>query len=235
VPVPFEIVPTIMPWLSMPLASVKKVAVGSSMVVVKTVTGMFRLLVVQGRSSWRRHVAVARSSTMRARLEASETFRPREAHRGFPRRNYSSRLFTRSQRKSPEAFIAPARCSNAQVDGAVVGRIFKANAAPVGTPWMWTLAFGQHDDRSPTHAMRQRVRMRWPRLPRAGGGYDLGDLANEVAAGLLFEQSVVPHGRSKISPGNHEQRSRDKAYEREQDDQQAASELVSAHAFSDGC
>jgi hypothetical protein len=27
-------------------------------------------------------------------------------------------------------------------DGAVVGRIFKANAAPVGSPWMWTLAFG---------------------------------------------------------------------------------------------
>jgi len=22
-------------------------------------------------------------------------------------------------------------------DGAVVGRIFKANAAPVGSPWMW--------------------------------------------------------------------------------------------------
>jgi hypothetical protein len=36
-------------------------------------------------------------------------------------------------------------------DGAVVGRIFKANAAPVGTPWMWTLAFGQHEDRTPTH------------------------------------------------------------------------------------
>jgi hypothetical protein len=27
-------------------------------------------------------------------------------------------------------------------DGVVIGRIFKANAAPVGTPWMWTLAFG---------------------------------------------------------------------------------------------
>ena len=27
----------------------------------------------------------------------------------------------------------------------------KANAAPVGSPWMWTLAFGQHEDRSPTH------------------------------------------------------------------------------------
>jgi len=27
-------------------------------------------------------------------------------------------------------------------DGDVVGRIFKVHAAPVGTPWMWTLAFG---------------------------------------------------------------------------------------------
>jgi hypothetical protein len=30
------------------------------------------------------------------------------------------------------------------VDGAV-SRIFKANAAPVGAPWMWTLAFGYHE------------------------------------------------------------------------------------------
>jgi hypothetical protein len=36
-------------------------------------------------------------------------------------------------------------------DGVVVGRIFKANASPVGSPWMWTLAFGHHEDRSPTH------------------------------------------------------------------------------------
>jgi hypothetical protein len=36
-------------------------------------------------------------------------------------------------------------------NGEVVGRIFKANAAPVGEPWMWTLAFGCHEDRSPTH------------------------------------------------------------------------------------
>jgi hypothetical protein len=35
--------------------------------------------------------------------------------------------------------------------GTVVGRIFKANAAPVGSPWMWTIAFGHHEDRSPTH------------------------------------------------------------------------------------
>jgi hypothetical protein len=36
-------------------------------------------------------------------------------------------------------------------DGAVVGRIFKANAAPVGSAWMWTVAFGHHEDRAPTH------------------------------------------------------------------------------------
>jgi hypothetical protein len=36
-------------------------------------------------------------------------------------------------------------------DGAVVGRIFKVNAAPVGSPWMWRLALGYHEDRTPTH------------------------------------------------------------------------------------
>ena len=36
-------------------------------------------------------------------------------------------------------------------DGAVVGRIMKVHAAPVGSPRMWTLAFGYHEDRTPTH------------------------------------------------------------------------------------
>jgi hypothetical protein len=36
-------------------------------------------------------------------------------------------------------------------DGDVVGRIYKANAAPVSNAWMWTLAFGHHQDRIPTH------------------------------------------------------------------------------------
>jgi hypothetical protein len=36
-------------------------------------------------------------------------------------------------------------------DGAVVGRIFKANASPVGTPWMWALAFGHHEDCTRAH------------------------------------------------------------------------------------
>jgi hypothetical protein len=36
-------------------------------------------------------------------------------------------------------------------NGEVVGRVFKVNAAPVGSPWMWTLAFGYHRDRTPNH------------------------------------------------------------------------------------
>ena len=36
-------------------------------------------------------------------------------------------------------------------DAAVVGRIFKSAAAPIGLPWMWTLIFGYHKDRTPTH------------------------------------------------------------------------------------
>jgi hypothetical protein len=36
-------------------------------------------------------------------------------------------------------------------DGVVVGCILKANAAPVGSPWIWALAFGYHEDRTPTH------------------------------------------------------------------------------------
>jgi len=35
-------------------------------------------------------------------------------------------------------------------EGAVVGRIFNAKAAPVDTPWMWT-SFGHHENRTPTH------------------------------------------------------------------------------------
>jgi len=33
-------------------------------------------------------------------------------------------------------------------EGAVVGRITKAAAAPVGTPWLWTLLYGYHEDRT---------------------------------------------------------------------------------------
>jgi hypothetical protein len=56
-------------------------------------------------------------------------------------------------------------------DGVVVGRIIEAAAAPVGLPWMWTLIFDYHEDRSRRTATRPRARPRWPRSrPKAGGG-----------------------------------------------------------------
>src|SRR5262249_59946371 len=36
-------------------------------------------------------------------------------------------------------------------NGVVVGRIMQAAAVPVGMSWMWTLAFGYREDRTPTH------------------------------------------------------------------------------------
>jgi hypothetical protein len=42
-------------------------------------------------------------------------------------------------------------------DGPVVGCIFKVHAAPVGTPWMWTLAFRHHEDRTPRAATLQHA------------------------------------------------------------------------------
>src|SRR5262249_17050952 len=58
-------------------------------------------------------------------------------------------------------------------DGAVVGRIMKVHAAPVGSPWMWTLAFGgtTRTARRRTAAGR-RGRSRWRHSRRGGGGSD---------------------------------------------------------------
>src|SRR5262249_52970678 len=48
-------------------------------------------------------------------------------------------------------------------DGAVVGRIMKMHAAPEGSLWMWTLAFGhQHT------AVNRRARLLWRRPPSHG-------------------------------------------------------------------
>jgi len=54
-------------------------------------------------------------------------------------------------------------------EGEVVGRIMKAAAAPVGTPWFWTLAYSHLEDPTPSTATRRRARPRWRGSPRAGG------------------------------------------------------------------
>jgi hypothetical protein len=54
-------------------------------------------------------------------------------------------------------------------DGTIVGRIFKVHAAPVGTPWMWTLAFRYHEDRTPTNGYAATREAAMAASPRAGG------------------------------------------------------------------
>jgi len=55
-------------------------------------------------------------------------------------------------------------------DGEAVGRIFNANAAPVGSPWMWTLIFPHHEGRTPTRLRGDARGRRWGRSRRVGRG-----------------------------------------------------------------
>jgi hypothetical protein len=57
-------------------------------------------------------------------------------------------------------------------DGVVVGRILNVHAAPAGTPWKRTLAFGHHEDRTPTHGHEATREAAMTHLRRAGGGND---------------------------------------------------------------
>ena len=43
-------------------------------------------------------------------------------------------------------------------DGLVIGRIFEATTSPVGTPWMWTLTYGDHEDRTPINGYEATCR-----------------------------------------------------------------------------
>jgi hypothetical protein len=96
-------------------------------------------------------------------------------------------------------------------DGAVVGRIFKANAAPVGMAWLWTLEFGYHEDRTPTHgfavlggafadAVRHEGRRPAPLGRQTARRYIRGPgclIARELRA--HFAPSVVPSSAKIIS------------------------------------
>ena len=57
-------------------------------------------------------------------------------------------------------------------DGTVIGRIFVATTSPTGTPWMWVIAYGDHEDRTPTHgyeATRQAAMRAFARSQSSAG------------------------------------------------------------------
>jgi hypothetical protein len=45
-------------------------------------------------------------------------------------------------------------CNRAIQQSSVVGPHHEGGCAPVGTPWMWTLAFGHHENRTPRHGYK---------------------------------------------------------------------------------
>jgi hypothetical protein len=51
-------------------------------------------------------------------------------------------------------------------DSAAVGRIFKAHAAPMGMPWMWTMLF---DYRTPTHGYEPTREAAMAAFAKGGG------------------------------------------------------------------
>ena len=57
-------------------------------------------------------------------------------------------------------------------DGTVIGRIFVATTSPTGTPWMWAIAYGDREDRTPTHgyeATRQAAMRAFARSQSSAG------------------------------------------------------------------
>src|SRR5215813_1206618 len=82
-------------------------------------------------------------------------------------------------------------------DGAVVGCIMKVHAAPVGTPWMWTLASGHHEDHTLTHGYEptREAAMAIASTPLAAAGYNFILLLrwrNTLSSGMLTTRFLFP-------------------------------------------
>ena len=69
--------------------------------------------------------------------------------------------------------------------GLVVGRIFKASTSPVGTPWMWTVSYGVHEDRTPTHGYARGGNGRVREELAAGDVRPIGDWKQVYDRGTL--------------------------------------------------
>ena len=72
-------------------------------------------------------------------------------------------------------------------EGKAVGRIMKTEAAPVGMPWMWTLLFDYHEDRTPTHGYAVTREAATAAFARSGGGN------YRVRPTAVISRAKIPH------------------------------------------
>jgi hypothetical protein len=84
-------------------------------------------------------------------------------------------------------------------NGVVVGRIFKANATPVGSPWMWTLASGTTTIACQRHGYAATREAAMSRVPTTS--FRVGA---RIGVGVGFQGLPVnaPLGTARPSPGS---------------------------------
>src|SRR5262245_24807267 len=82
-------------------------------------------------------------------------------------------------------------------DGSVVGRIMKAAAVPVGMSWMWTFAFGHHEDRTPAHGYAATRAAAMMRSPRAGGASNRNKEQGSWLIGYGRSTTLIPKNSLK--------------------------------------
>jgi hypothetical protein len=83
-------------------------------------------------------------------------------------------------------------------DGAVVGRIFKVHAAPVGTPWMWTLGSilyveASHLALSKTENVSDRLVFKPVRLPLERFAFEIADGLPDFCDDRAIRSSMKAH------------------------------------------
>jgi hypothetical protein len=77
-------------------------------------------------------------------------------------------------------------------DGIVIGRIFKATTSPVGTPWIWTLAYGDHEDRTPMHGYEATLEAAMHSFARSWHREDVTDDASALTPSLSPKSVSAP-------------------------------------------
>jgi hypothetical protein len=88
-------------------------------------------------------------------------------------------------------------------DGLVIGRIFKASTPSPGAPWMWSLAYRQQEDRTPTHGYvptREATSRHSPRVSITGREASGNLAANGIKPRLLDRPlTLAPDGARHVA------------------------------------